>query len=287
MADIKELIKTHPYATGGVVIVGGLIVFYVLSASQSSAGSSAGTSSATPDPTAWMNYNSQMAQVQAGTEQQQLQANVAEQQNSLAAQVSNYQTAASIETNDTNTAATLAATLAQLQSSTQQNQDTLAAQTTQQANQLMYAQNIQQMQDSVLESQINAGVVENANNNATALAGTQATLDYQGQVAQLQTQVGLAGVQAAETVQTQQQQNQYNLSQQTLNMVQQAGLNHGTESLEANLVGLTSTALGYPQVGVAGVQAGSAASIASSQATANIISSIAGGAAKVGTAYFA
>lgn len=282
MPDIQQLIKTHPYATGGVVIVGGLVVFYLLSSSQSSPAPAAAGSST--DPSSILGYNAQIAQIQAAQATQQMQSNVDLQGQQLQANVANYQTSASLESSNVNTAATLAATLAQLQSSNQQNEDTLAAQTTQQANQLMYAQNIQQMQDSVLESQINAGVVENANNNATALAGTDATLQYQTDLAGLQAQVGLAGVQASQTVQLAQLNDNYNLSTQTLNMVQQAGLNHGTESLEASLVGLAGTALGYPSVGVAGVQAGASAAAASSAATASIINSITGGASKVAAA---
>lgn len=280
--DVK-LLKEHPYATGAVVIIGGLIVFYLLSSSQSS-GQAAASSTAAPastDATAALQYDAQMAQINAGQQTQQLQANVAIQQQAYQADIANNQTAASLEANNVNTAATLAATLAQLQSSDTQTQYNLEAETTQQANQLMYAQNIQQMQDSVLSTQINAGVLENANNNATALAGTQATLDYQTQLAGDQTAVALRGVQAATDVQEQQNTQQYDLSQQTLSMVQQAGLNHGTQSLESDLVGLAGTALGYPQVGVAGVQSGSAASIASSQSTANIIASL----GKVATAY--
>lgn len=280
--DVK-LLKEHPYATGAVVIIGGLIVFYLLSSSQSSgqAASSSAAAPASTDASAALQYDAQMAQVNAGVQTQQLQANVAIQQQAFQADVANNQTAASLEANNVNTAATLAATLAQLQSGDTQTEYNLEAQTTQQANQLMYAQNIQQMQDSVLSTQINAGVLENANNNATALAGTQATLDYQTQLAGDQTAVAMQGVTAATDVQEQQDTQQYDLSQQTLSMVQQAGLNHGTQSLESDLVGLAGTALGYPQVGVAGVQSGSAASIASSQATANIIASL----GKVATAY--
>jgi hypothetical protein len=273
-----ELIKKHPYATGGVVIVGGLFVFYLLSRSQGSnstvgAGQSGAGSSTDYAPI--LSYNAQIAQIQAAQSQQQTAANVQLQQYAFQADIANKQTDASLEANNVNTAAQLAATLAQFQATTQQNRDTLEAQTTQSANQLMYAQNIQQMQDAVLESQINAGVVENANNNATALAGTEATLNYQSTLAGYQAAVGLAGVDAAKEIQLAQNQQQYDLSDQVLNMVQQAGLNHGTQSLEASLVGLAGTALGYPQVGVAGVTSGSAAAIASSQATANIIQSLA------------
>lgn len=279
-----SLIKEHPYATGGIVIVGGVIVFYLLSSSQSSSAQTTATSSS-PDLSAIAAADAQVAQTNAAAQVQTNAQTVQLQQAQLEADVANNQTAASLQANNLNTAATLAATLAQVQASTQQNQDslqtqlaenadTLSAQTVQQGNELTYAQNIQGMQDAVLQSQINAGVVENANNNATALAGTEATLDYQTTLAGYQAAVASQGVTAAETVQEQQQQDQYNLSTQTLNMVQQAGLNHGTESLENDLIGTVGLALGTAQPATAAVTGNSQAAAASSAATASIISSI-------------
>jgi hypothetical protein len=272
------LIKEHPYATGGVVIVGGLVVFYLLSSSQGSsaaapaASSSGGISSA--DYQAALAAQSQNAQVAAAAQVQNNAQQVALQQQQLEADVANRQTDASIATNNVNTAAQLAATLAQISASTQQNRDTLEAQTTQQGDQLTYAQNIQQMQDDVLMSQINSGVLENANNNATALAGLESSNDLQALISQLQAGVALKGVDAATEVQKQQLSQQYDLSTTALNLVQQAGLNHGTTSLENSLVGTVGLALGYPDTATAAVTGNSAASIASSQSTANIIGTI-------------
>lgn len=285
-----SLIKDHPYATGGIVIVGGLVVFYMLSSSQSGGGggapaSSSGTSSA--DYQAALAANSQLAQVQAAAQVQTNAQQVQLQQQQLEAQVANNQTAASIATNNTNTAATLAATLAQISAQVQMNQVNVEAATTNTANQYLYAENLQQMQDSVLESQINSGVLENANNNATALAGLESTNELQATVAQLQANVASQGVQAAETVQTQQQQNEFTLSQQTLDMVQQAGLNHGTETLENDLTGVIGEALGQPGTATAAVTGNSQASIASSQATASIINTITGSLQKVATGLLA
>lgn len=271
------MIKDHPYATGGVVIVGGLVVFYLLSSSQTASGGStgsAGTSSS--DYGAALAADSQLAQTNAAAQVQTNAQQVALQQQQLQAQVANNQTAAALQTTNTQTAAQLAATLAQIQGST-----------TQSANQYAYAENIQAMQDQVLMSQINSGVLENANNNATTLAGLYSTNDLQGHIAELQAGVANTGVQAAEAVQMQQLQQQFDLSHQTLDIVQQAGLNHGTQSLEASLVGTVGTALGYPQVGVAGVQAGSQAAAASAASTANIINSITGGLTHVATGLLA
>jgi hypothetical protein len=289
------LIKKHPYATGGVVIFGGLVVFYLLSRSQGEAQAPAqaqGGGMSSADYQAYLQAQAQQAQVNAAAQVQQNALTVQQQQQQLEYQAAHEQTQASLAINDTNTAAQLAATLAQIQAQTQQNADTLTSQTTQQANQLTYAQNIQQMQDDVLMSQINSSVLENANNNATALAGLMDSNDLQGLIARLsastattiagyQADVASKGVDAATQVQMEQLHDQFQLSDKTLELVRAAGLNHGTTSLENALVGTVGTALGYPQVGVAGVQSGAAASIASSQSTANIIQSISGGIASV------
>ena len=182
MALDLALIKEHPYATGAVVIVGGLVVFYLLSSSSggSSAGSTAsGMSSA--DYQASLAAGSQAAQANAAFAAQQQAQQTQLQQAQLEAGVANNQTAAAVATNNTNTAAQLAATLAQVAASVQMNQTNMDAQTAQNANQYVYAENLQQMQDQVLESQINSGVIENANNNATALAATQVQADLASQ----------------------------------------------------------------------------------------------------------
>jgi hypothetical protein len=206
MAFDLALLKEHPYATGGVVIAGGLVVLYFLSSSQGSAGSSA-----VPGGGGGIDYasiyaaNAQMAQVNAAAQVQTNAQQVDLQKQQLDAMVAKYQTDASIESNDQNLAATLAATLAQIQADKETTVYTLDSQTKQQANQLMYAQNIQQMQDDVLMANINSGVLENANNNATVLAGTQSTLDYQASLDRLQAAVAVHGIDAGLTLAQQQE----------------------------------------------------------------------------------
>lgn len=278
-----ELIKKHPYATGTIVIIGGVVVFYLMSSGSAPTAANAPSS----DQSSAEAYDAQLAQVQAAADVQSNAQQVQLQQAQLEASVSNTQTQAQLEATQTSTAAQLAATLAQVQASTQQNQDTLAAQTIQQGNELTYASNIQSMQDSVLEDQINSGVVENANNNATALAGVESTNDLQATIAGYQAAVAKLGVTAAQTVQTQQLSQQYDLSKQTLDMVQQAGLNHGTESLENDLTGTIGLALGTSAPATAAVQGNSQAAAASSAATASIINSITGAASKVATGLLA
>jgi len=192
MALDFALLKEHPYTTGVVVIVGGLVVFYFLSNSQ---GSSTVVSGGTDNTAAVLSADEQEAQIQAGESVQNNAQQVALQQAQLQAQVANNQVAASVAINNTNTAAQLAAALENGQIGLQENNSNNAAVTTQQANQLLYAQNIQQMQDSVLESQINSGVLENANNNATALAGAQVEAGVSETIAGYQQNLALQGLQ--------------------------------------------------------------------------------------------
>ena len=292
MAFDLSLLKEHPYATGGVVIVGGLVVFYILSSSQGSSAAAAPAAAGSTGPTsadyqAALAANSQLAQVQAAAQVQTNAQTVQLQQQQLEAQVSNYQTDASLAATNTTTAAQLAATLAQISASVQENQTNVQAQTADTANQYVYAENLQQMQDQVLESQINSGVLENANNNATALAGLESSNDLQSIIAGLQAGVASQGVTAATTLQQQQESDQYDLSKQTLNMVQQAGLNHGTESLENDLIGTVGLALGTSAPATAAVTGNTQAAIASSQSTASIINTITGGLTKVASGLLA
>ena len=166
MAFDLTLLKQHPYATGGAVIVGGVVLFYLMSGSQSSGQPATSSSAGGTDYSSLYAADAQLAQVNAAAQVQTNAQSVALQQSQLEAQVSNYQTDASLEATKITTAAQLAATLAQYQSESTQN-----------ANQYAYALQLQQMQDQVLMSQINSGVLENANNNATALAATQVAAD--------------------------------------------------------------------------------------------------------------
>lgn len=169
-----ELIKKHPYATGAVVIIGGLVVFYLLSRQSGGAQTASGTSNSGAY-TAALQASEQMAQLNSAQQIAQMNAQNQAQANQLQANIVNNQTTAQLE-----------AAIVGSQTSLAANRDTLAAQTAQQANQLQYAANIQQMQDSVLTSQISAGVQEQANAEATQLAGIQTQANYQQNIAQMQ-----------------------------------------------------------------------------------------------------
>jgi hypothetical protein len=291
MAFNLQLIKDHPYATGGVVIVGGLIVFYLLSSSESS-GAAPASSSGQPDQSAALAYSSQIAQANAAAEVQTNAQQVQLQQTQLQAQVASQQIDASLHTNDVNTAATLAATLAQIQAQTTQNQDSLVAQTTQnrdtltaqtvqQGNELTYAQNIQSMQDAVLESQINAGVVENANNNATALAGTDATLDYQHYIAGLQAGVASQGLTIAGSL-AQSEESDYEKNVQAILPNVGKAYNSGLDANNALALEETILARGNPGVAAAGVSSSTTATTSGNQTGLATLQAIINGVTNLG-----
>lgn len=180
MAFNIALLKEHPYAVGGVVIVGGIVVFYLLSSSSGSTGTA---SSGNNNYAAALSADTQLQQVAAAAQIQTSAQQAQLQQTALQAQVANTQTAASLTASNTNTYASLIAALAGNSASVSENSTNVQGATTQQANQLLYAQNIQQMQDNVLTDQINQAGEENANNNATSLSALQDQLTYQGGVA--------------------------------------------------------------------------------------------------------
>lgn len=159
-----EALKKHPYAIGGAIIAGGLIIFYLLSRGGSSSASGGS------DVTSALQYDSQMAQIQASLQAQQNQSQTQLAQSQLEAQVSNTQTAASLNAQNTATESQLATNIAGILGSIYQTN----ASTVNNANELVYTENIQNMADSVLEDQLNAGLVEHANDNATALGATLA-----------------------------------------------------------------------------------------------------------------
>lgn len=301
MAFDLQLIKDHPYATGGVVIVGGLIVFYLLSSSQGSSASAAPSSTGADDQSAALAYSSQIAQASAAAQVQTNAQQVQLQQTQLEADVAGKQLDDSLHINDVNTAATLAATLAQIQAQTTQNadnltaqttqnRDTLTAQTVQQGNQLVYAQNLQSMQDAVLESQIDAGVVENANNNATALAGTDASLAYQKYLAGLQAGIASQGITVAGGIASQEESDYETNVQAILPNVGKA-YNSGLDANNALALQETILARGNPGVAAAGVQSSTTATTSGNQtglATLNaILSAVTSGTKTVANGLFA
>lgn len=286
MAFDLELLKKHPYATGGVVIVGGLGVFYVLSGrggSSAPASASAGNSDA--EYAATLQAQSQMAQLSAATQLQQQQTSAQLSVAQLQAGVANRQIDAQQETTDKANEYALASNLISANASVLENADNLAAATTQQTNELQYAQNIQSMQDSVLLDQINEGYAAHANDNATQLAGLADTLEYQNNVANLQHDIAAQSLQDSTTLG--QQELSYNYSLQTQQntqydaaaayIEQHAGQkqNSALDATDQTTLFQTILARGNPNVAVAGINAGSTANVAGDMQNAANVSAIA------------
>lgn len=233
--------KEHKMVVGAGVV--GLIILILL---LKSSGSGAASSATTDDGTAELAAESQLAQTQAASNAQQLQAQTAQQTAALQGQVATQQIAAQLSatenTNDDQLAAILAQTTAGLTATESSNatsvqnntittggqvainQSNNDAQTAQQQANLEYAENLQGQQDAVLTAQINAGVDENANNNATSLAETNTAAQYQSYLASLQagiasqgiasnTTVALAGLSDQTTLESQGQSDQFSLDQ--------------------------------------------------------------------------
>jgi len=241
-----------------------------------------------------------------------MQVNLQAQQNYLTADTADRGIAAQLAALGITTQATTDQTAMQLNAQQQANQ--LAAQVTQhqQDTQLagLQAQTNEMLSQSLLENQTyqhqmdtNLAVTENT--NQTNLDAYNAQVAYQTNLANLQgsltqqqiqsttdlTSQGIwAQLQAILGQQTTDQQgqqlqynyattvtnNQNNVNNQILNMVNAAGLNHGTQSLENSLTAILSGVMNQPQIGVAAE--GSAASQAQSTASmwSNITNAIAG-----------
>lgn len=254
-----ELLKKHPYATGGIVIIGGIIVFYLLSSSQGSASQVQTVAAGGADPNL-IAADEQLAQVQAGAQVQTNAQQVALAQAQLEAGVANNQTAASLSATQLQTAAQLATALSTNQTNLAGAQISANAATAEQANQLVYAENLQGMQDQVLESQINSGVLENANNNATELAGLENNNSTGVQIAQLQT--GIASQALTDATQLQSQQ-ETAYDSQIPYIVQHAGeqKNSALDATDQTTLFQTILAGGNPAVAVSGNNATTTATV--------------------------
>ena len=261
MNELSTYLKTHPYETGIAVIVLGLIGFYVISSNQSTPQSQAAAQvPAGTDPNA--SENVALANIQAGAAVAASQSNAQLQTAQIAATANTQQIQASADAQNLGTDAALVATLYQTQQATLQNQNSLAAQTAQQANELTYASNIQQEQDNVFNNQINAGVLEQANNNATASAISQQGYTYGTTVANLTAGLGSQALNESYNLQIQ---NQTAYNSQIPYIVANAGDQKNSALDATDQTSLFQTILSQGNAGVASI--GSAGS--SSTATAN------------------
>jgi hypothetical protein len=238
--------KAHPYTTGAIGLVGVFVLYELMKGGSSGASQTGNQAQAAAQLAAQqqaMSLQEQQLQ-QAGSLQAQ-QTNAQLQASYASAQAANNQNIASVQAQYNQTDAALIAALA-------------TNQTQQQG---------QAIQGTVLNNQLSAELAATENNNATNLAAYSGTLGYQTGIAQLQAALTGQSITAQTQLASQQLQNNYNLSNQTLNMVGQAGLNHGTSSLEQQLAAITTAALGQQNVGIAAEQA--AASVGAAQAQYN------------------
>lgn len=254
MAFDLALIKEHPYATGAVVIVGGLIVFYMLSSSSGSSAASGGS-----NQSAILAADTKLAEVQSGTAQVNAQQAAAVTQAQIAAQEQQQQTAASVDINNTQTAAQLAEQLYGTQAQLQGLEVSTAGQTAQQANQYLFEQNTTAMQDAVLTDQINSGIVENANNNATAVAGAQITANTTNNAVNQGTAVAM---QTNHLNYELQQQNDAAYNAEIPYIVQNAGTPQNSGLDATDQTGIFQTVLAKGAPGVASTGTGASSSVA-------------------------
>jgi hypothetical protein len=267
------LLKKHPYAVGSVVIVGGIVVFYLLSSSGGS-GASAPSSAYGQALSADTALGQAQAAVAVQTSAQQAQI----QQAQIAASSANFQTSAAEDVNNTQTLAALAATLYGGAQSTEVAQINANAETLQQANSETASQNIYALQEGGLQAQIDEQYNEQANNNATSLAGLVDQLNAQGVIASqvISSATGLAS----------QQQTDFESNVQTLIPSFGKQYNSGLDATNAAAEIETVLANGNPTVAVSGNVSTSSAANSGNLAGASIINSISKLGASIGAGFF-
>jgi hypothetical protein len=276
--EIPPFIKEHPYAVGSVVIVGGIIVFYLLSGS-----SSGGATSASSNQAAILQADEAEAQVNAGTQQADAQTSAQLQAAQDQQEETDEQTQASVNIQNSQTAAQLAASIYNTQGSVATSQSDNNAAIIEGANAEISNQNVYAMQESELEDQINSGVVENANDNATAVAG-----------AQIQAGVTDLGIGDATTIASQQTQDAYNLDltndeaydAEIPTITQDAGQQKNSliDATDQTSLFQTILAQGNPGVAAAGTSASASADKNANTTTAAQTASIASGITSIGNA---
>jgi hypothetical protein len=253
---LQAEIAKHKWAVGGVALVG-LFVLYILLKGGSS-------QSASP-VAALAQANEEENQLQAASDAQAQQTNAQLQAVQLQAQAANNQTIAAVQTQNNQTDASLIAALAG--NKTQQQENSLEAQT----------------QNEYISSSLQA----TENTNATNLSAYNAGVGYQSLLAQLQAALTSQGLTESSGLASQQLQDQFSITQQAQNAVNEAGLNHGTNSLEEQLTAIESEILGQPGVGVAAENANATGSAASASQFASLINGITNLGGKVATGLLA
>lgn len=267
MALDLAVLKKHPYATGGIIIVGALGVFYVLSRqSSSSAATSTGGNSILAADTA-------LGQAQAAAAVQTNAQNAAIQQATINASSVNLQTNAAASVANNQTIASLIAALSGNKTNiavTQSNNDAI---TLQQKNAEISQQNIYSLQEEQLSHQYDLAAQQHANDNATSLAGLVDTLNYQGQIA---TQVISSGTTLA-------QQKEANWETNVQAILPNVGkkYNSALDANNASAAYMTILSGGSPYVAASGVQSSTIATQSGNTANSANIATITSGIASI------
>jgi hypothetical protein len=242
MADLKK----HKIAVGITAIVG-LFVLYLLMKSGSSSSASASSPLSTIAAA-----DAQEAQIEAASQAAADQNSAQIQTAQLSANAANNQTIGQVEASYNQTDASLIAALAENQTQQQANSETA----------------------SVNNNEINASLQSVENTNQTNLEGLESTNSYAENLAQLQASLYSQGITASSNLAEDQLNDTTSLSNQVIGLVGQAGLNHGTNSLEENLTAILSEALNQPSVGISAENANSAGTVSSNYAGASTLNTL-------------
>lgn len=264
MALDLAVLKKHPYATGGVIIVGALGVFYVLSRNGSAAATSGVSSNGSI-----LAADTALGQAQAAAAVQTNAQNAQLQVASLNASSTNLQTSAAESVANNQTIASLVAALSGNKTSIAVTQSNNDAATLQQSNAEISQQNIYQLQEEALTHQYDVAAAEAANNNATSLAAVVDQLNANGQIA---SQVISS---ASDLAKIQQQNFETNVTAILPNVGKQ--YNSALDANNANAAYMTILSGGNPYVAAAGTSSSTSATASGNAAGVATVGTIVGG----------
>jgi hypothetical protein len=254
---------------------------------------------------------SQQQATQAQLAATAMQVNLQGQQNYLQADVTNQQTAAQLAALGIQSDASLRAAGMQYDATTAQQKLMYDVQQHQMDTQAaMYGMQIESnnlqktLENQAYMHQLDTSLSATENTNAANLSAYTAGVGYQSMLAQLQAMLTGKGIDAQKDVMlqqgatdqqmqyyqynyaTQQSQNQYNIDNQIVGMVGQAGLNHGTTNLENALVSVLAGVMNQPEIGIAAQQSAASQKASSASMWSSITDSIARLGASVGAGLF-
>ena len=242
-----EIIKKHKIAfgIGGVAL---FVIFYKMFSDSSSGSSSSDTSTSSSTN----QYDVELANISAQSQAAQLSA-------STQLQVAQLQASATTTQYNDETQVALAQTTAALEATKDTNANNLAITQSNNNTSLGITQSNNNTTLGLMESMENAQTQQHADTIAYLLNQTNQQANVATTISNNQTQI----------------------ANKTLDLVGQAGLNHGTSTLENSLVQIVETANGNVAGSVAAAQAGSGSFAKGDSNVSGIIGSIGGAASNV------